>query len=200
MSRSWISLSKEVPAKTFNILTYNVLSDVLAKKHNHLYHKANSQLLKWTNRFPRLIGDIKSHDSDIISLQEVEQDQAEDFIKALPGYTSRYIKRTGGIKSDGSLLLVSTAKWKIETTRYIEFNTHNLNDNIAIIVVLSLIGSKDKVCIGSTHLLWNPKNHSVRLKQLTTLAETINEIVGEDVPIVIAGDFNTAPHDKVYSF
>eukprot|EP00884_Botryococcus_braunii_P017342 jgi/Botrbrau1/4291/Bobra.0390s0031.1 len=98
-----------------------------------------------------------------------------------------------------------------------------LKDNVALIIVLELLstdkneplengeastdaqgaaGGKDNrqlVCIANTHIHANPELSDIKLWQVSTLLKGLEKIhASADIPMVVAGDFNSVPGSAVH--
>ncbi|CAO2825194.1 unnamed protein product [Amaranthus hypochondriacus] len=79
----------------FNILTYNILSDIYA--YANKYPSCPQWALRWEYRRKNLLDEIMLYDADILCLQEVQSDHFENFFKPeleKYGYSAVYKKRT----------------------------------------------------------------------------------------------------------
>ena len=87
---------------SFTVMSYNVLSDDLMKRHKNLYNQPPN-LLNWEFRWEKIIKEIKHYSPDILCFQEVQCDHYfTHFIPSLGAldFVGFYKKRTGD-KDDG---------------------------------------------------------------------------------------------------
>lgn len=89
------------------------------------------------------------------------------------------------------------------------FNRVMTRDNIAIITVFEAVGSGREIIVANTHLHWDPAFRDVKLVQTALLLEETENMArkyasspghGNDlkkVPVLIAGDFNSAADSGV---
>ena len=95
---------KSSKIKDFSVMSYNVLSDHLARKNKHLYSVPFSHL-DWKKRERLVVKEIISSNCDIICLQEVEERDFKwgymsiEMKKA--GFVGHYFKRRGDAQVDG---------------------------------------------------------------------------------------------------
>ena len=178
---------------SFTVMSYNVLSDDLMKRHKELYNQS-SDLLDWEKRWRRIIKEIEQHNPDILCFQEVQCDHYEtDFISDLGSrnFVGLYKKRTGD-KDDGCAIFYKKDKFILEDFAGVEYHqpyTKSLNrDNIGLIAKFCPVKSNhtankrgnrngngevkhncDTFVVATTHLLYNPKRDDVRLAQIALL-------------------------------
>ena len=126
----------------FTVMSYNVLADHLAKMHPELYSiDVESDILKWSLRFHRLIEEIQKHDGDIVCLQEIHHGQFHfSFRPALEslGYDGLYKKRTGD-KQDGCAIFFKRDKLNLVSHTDVEYRqplaSYGLDrDNVGLLV------------------------------------------------------------------
>ncbi|GMH34693.1 hypothetical protein BSKO_02554 [Bryopsis sp. KO-2023] len=78
-------------------------------------------------------------------------------------------------------------------------------DNVALIVVLEsvqpMLGrQKQLICVANTHIHANPEHSDVKLWQVHTLLKGLEKIAASaEIPIVIAGDFNSEPGSAAHT-
>eukprot|EP00899_Mesostigma_viride_P011811 jgi/Mesvir1/20630/Mv14856-RA.1 len=89
---------------------------------------------------------------------------------------------------------------------------HNrlLKDNVALILVLEAIdppdpeaaaaGKRQLICVANTHIHANPELKDVKLWQVHTLLKGLEKIAASaDIPMIVAGDFNSVPGSAPHS-
>lgn len=83
-----------------------------------------------------------------------------------------------------------------------------LKDNVALIAVLEAIepGTPDAatrrtlICVANTHIHANPELNDVKLWQVHTLLKGLEKIAASaDIPMLVAGDFNSVPGSPAHS-
>ena len=146
---------------------------------------------------------------DIICLQEVQfrnpdhcQEHIIPFLKS-HGYTSVFKNKTGD-KVDGCLTAFKKDKFSLEETCPVEYKIDRVpvldRDNVGLVVKLTPMNkqSAKPVIVANTHLLYNPKRGDIRLCQIALLLAEIDRIqAGEDIPVILTGDFNSEPKSHV---
>ena len=216
---------EKYPGYEFSILSYNILAQELLEANKaELYSNVNGKSLSWFNRRYRLLLELRFYNPHIVCLQEVQGDHYEADLKDVfesMGYSCLYQKRTGD-KSDGCLVMFNNQSFKLLKHKKVEFfrkDVHNLNrDNVGLVALLSPLSHPDlKVCIATTHLLFNPKRGEIKLSQLALLLAEANKLMQEEqetdgssskkgpfvrnsIPFVLCGDFNSVPFSPLYNF
>lgn len=86
-----------------------------------------------------------------------------------------------------------------------------LKDNVALIVVLEakdaldssdahMAGKRQLLCVANTHIHANPELKDVKLWQVHTLLKGLEKIAASaDIPMLVAGDFNSVPGSAPHS-
>lgn len=85
-----------------------------------------------------------------------------------------------------------------------------LKDNVALIVVLEALegpdpaaaasGKRQLICVANTHIHANPELKDVKLWQVHTLLKGLEKIAASaDIPMLVAGDFNSMPGSAPHS-
>jgi len=80
-----------------------------------------------------------------------------------------------------------------------------LKGNIALVLVLEEIPAprgrrrKRKLCVANTHIYWDPEFADIKLWQTWVLCQELSKLVSQrDLPLILAGDFNSQPQSAVY--
>ncbi|GBN78912.1 Protein angel 2 [Araneus ventricosus] len=201
----------------FTIMTYNILSQNAVENHRYLYRNCNPTHLQEDYRISRIMPEILKSRSDIICLQEVEQNLFDSRIKQVfdsNGFASIFKKRTGS-RSDGCAILWRRKKFDLVQQKAIDFRSKANQlldrDNIGLIAVLKPNHPKFahmSLHVATTHLLFNPRRGDIKLCQLRWFfAElerlSLKEVNGETRhyhPIIVCGDFNIEPNSPLYQF
>mmetsp|Transcript_5147 Transcript_5147/g.16836 ORF Transcript_5147/g.16836 Transcript_5147/m.16836 type:complete len:482 (-) Transcript_5147:46-1491(-) len=86
-----------------------------------------------------------------------------------------------------------------------------LKDNVALIVVIEALeppepeaaaasGKRQLICVANTHIHANPELKDVKLWQVHTLLKGLEKIAASaDIPMLVAGDFNSTPGSAPHS-
>lgn len=212
----------------FTVLSYNVLAQHLLEDHSYLYKRTDPEALTWTKRGERIIREIKDTSADVLCFQEIQSDHFNNFyvprLQAM-GFNGIFKQRTGD-KRDGCAIFYRHSMFELTDSRSVEYckpNTQILNrDNIGLIALLSprfleaSHGEKPFIVVATTHLLYNPRRHDIKLAQLQLLFAEIdllafhqgNDSTGSSSspsnyryhPTIVTGDFNLTPNSRIYEF
>ncbi|KAG0565862.1 hypothetical protein KC19_7G018800 [Ceratodon purpureus] len=192
--RSWLGTHANEHHELFLIMSYNILADANARTHSKdLSEHIPALITDWEARKASLLQELQLYLPDVICLQEV--DQFRDFEAELQkvGYSGVYKKRTG-----------AEERFELLEEENIEFKDYQLRDNVGQVCALgSKYGSREnRVVIGNVHVMFNPLRGEVKLGQARVLLEKVHSMSGKwgDVPVVIAGDFNSTPWSPMYQF
>jgi len=217
LNRKWMTMNNPSfgvdPKFSFSVMTYNILSHKLADRHTYLYNHCNSSYVSWKYRRDNLALEMLTYNADIICLQEVDCTEYKTFFKGIMeqgGYSGYYKQRTG-IEEDGLALFIKNSEYRVIHHQTIEYKmpeiSETLNrDNVALIAVLEHKKSNVRICVATTHLLFNPNQGIVKVAQYQTLVLTIREILRNNkdydanIPIIITGDFNTCADSILYNY
>ncbi|UIZ22306.1 hypothetical protein KXD40_004839 [Peronospora effusa] len=149
----------------------------------------------------------------VVNLQEV--DHYEDFFKPRlekAGFVGVYKRRTGETTHDGCAIFVKKSMFRIVTSHEIEYRVQDhpvLNrDNIALAAVVEIKSDANgsvpaRFVVANTHLLFNPNRGEIKLAQLDMLLKYLTSLRQQQqqvLPILLAGDYNIAPHSPLYHF
>ncbi|KAK0588231.1 hypothetical protein LWI29_036266 [Acer saccharum] len=202
--RHWINTDFHPLAsqEKFTVVSYNILGNKNAWKHKDMYPNVPSQYMNWNHRKSNLCRELFGWNPDIICLQEV--DMYYDLLSVMEkaGYVGSYKRRTGDYV-DGCAMFWKADKFQLIEEVNIEFKDFGLRDNVAQISVFEMRRAKSRrLVVGNIHVLYNPSRGEVKLGQICLLssrAQIISEKWG-NVPVVLAGDFNSTPQSAIYHF
>ena len=212
-------------SRTFSICSFNVLAEKYANKKLFMYCPAECIDLEY--RIKLLISILTEKNPDIICLQEMDfLAPLRDLFLGPRGLHWRFFKRSRN-KVDGCLTVWNPKRFSLfGEPASVEFNAlvsrpemhvENLDlpfvkdkytrDNVALLVVLEEIQTRQKLIVVNTHLYWNPHHPDVKLRQaawlvknVERLSEELLESTGKEPAVVICGDFNSSPSSEVYRF
>ncbi|KAJ1559759.1 Protein angel 1 [Cladochytrium tenue] len=179
----------ESPAP-FTLLTYNILSDALARRHPHLYGLADShsavRAVDWSHRGPRLARQLaRALRPDLACLQEVEPVAFDSLLRPVLADAAGlrgafYAKRPGPDAPDGCALFWNNSRFRAIHMEAVEL-TASGRANVGIVAVFedtsvaaaaATTGPSDagaRFCVATAHLLFNPRRGLVKLAQLQAL-------------------------------
>jgi len=203
----------------FTFVSYNTLSQSILEDNKSIYDASPPEVLEWDHRKHNLLKEIMHFKADIIALQEVNQNVYEEFFKPnmeMQGYKSVYKRRTGEEKEDGCAIFYHAEKFELKKTLPVDFNrgVEILDrDNVGLLVMLQpkkdWNGGQDmRLCVATTHLLFNPKRGDIKLAQLAVLLAELDRFTRKGIepgtgmplyhPSILCGDFNAVPYSEIY--
>lgn len=207
---------------TVRVLTYNILSEIYANTQS--YPQCPSWALAWTYRKRNLIREMSRFDADILCLQEVQADHYEDHFHpyfqrkgyegCFKGKTREAMGRKG--KIDGCATFYRSDMFSLREQFVVEYNTiaqtrtkeprilnRVLKGNVGLILILDTFDGSGPLVVANTHLYWDPEYTDVKLFQVDAFMQELELLIqsrqlGADVPLILAGDFNSEPISSVY--
>lgn len=212
----------------FTVLSYNVLAQHLLEEHTYLYRKADPEALDWNSRAERILREVRDNQADVLCLQEVQSDHYDTFyvpkLTAM-GFTGVFKKRTGD-KPDGCAIFFRDSKFELKNSISVEYCKPDVElldrDNIGLIALLTprILHSRNSayedlpfIVVATTHLLYNPRRHDIKLAQLQLLFAELDLIAFNSSkatsknnngisyhPTILTGDFNLTPNTSIYDF
>ena len=130
------------------------------------------------------------------------------------GYKAVYKKRTGS-KPDGCAIFYNSCIFGLEASSKVEYFKKGVpyldRDNVGLVLLLSVKkATKTKLCVATTHLLFNPRRGDVKLAQLQVLLAEIDKLASRKQaikpwkstyhPVIFCGDLNLQPYSDLYEF
>ncbi|XP_050239007.1 carbon catabolite repressor protein 4 homolog 3 isoform X2 [Mercurialis annua] len=197
ISRHWVEADQPnaYQGERFTVVSYNILADRNALKHKDLYTDVNPLYLKWAHRKKLICDELIGLNPDIICLQEVDKYFDLLMVMEKAGYAGTFKGRTGG-NVDGCAMFWKADKLRLLEGESIEFKALGLRDNVAQLSVFETCKAEPRrLLVGNIHVLYNPSRGEVKLGQIRNLlsrAQILAEKWG-DVPVILAGDFNSTP-------
>ncbi|XP_073109895.1 carbon catabolite repressor protein 4 homolog 3 isoform X1 [Elaeis guineensis] len=207
--RRWIeaedlSLSDSTDSRNdrFVLVSYNILADKNASHHRDLYWKIPFDVMKWDSRKGLIFQEICRWNADIVCLQAI--DRYEDILMNMKkkGYAGSYKGRTG-LAKDGCAIFWKVKRFRLLEEDYIEFSAFGLRDNVAQLFVFEKREADPRrLVVGNIHVLFNPKRGDIKLGQVRLLLSKVNALSEkwDNIPVVLAGDFNSTPESAIYEF
>lgn len=206
--RSWVEADDAYPVlpllsqARFTVVTYNILGDKNASKHKDLYLNVPSSYMKWSRRNRLIYDELTGWDPDIICLQEVDKyfDLSISMEKA--GYLGSYKRRTGDMV-DGCAMFWKSDKFRLIDTENVEFKQFGLRDNVAQLSVFEMCRDESlRIVVGNIHVLFRPSRGEIKIGQIRLLSSKAHALSKKwgNIPVVLAGDYNSTPQSEIYKF
>ncbi|MDT0644525.1 endonuclease/exonuclease/phosphatase family protein [Zunongwangia sp. F363] len=175
-------------------------SGLTVASYNIRYNSPDDGVNVWENRKEWLSHSINFFDIDVVGAQEVTYTQLTDMQNFLPDYQSIGVGREGGKKGEYSPIfyakdrfevLDSSTFWLSETPQKVA----SKGWDAALPRIVTWTKFKDKNS-GNTFYFFNThfdhRGKEARKNSAALIAEKIKEIAGNE-PVILTGDFNTAP-------
>ena len=126
------------------------------------------------------------------------------------GYDGIYKKRSGD-KRDGCATFFKLNRFSFHSCELLDFCHPDIplmdRNNVAILLVLTPRSNciRSPICISNTHLLFNKNRGDIKLAQIGYIFAEIDRLtksakLGSYLPMVLCGDFNSAPFSPLYDF
>ena len=194
------------------VLSNNILAQINLTGHQNLYRGKPQYLLEWGYRWAGIQREVRTFSPDIVTFQEVQfsgPDHLAQHIRpwfAQLGYDNVSQRRTGD-KEDGCVIFFRKETFSLVSHRGVIYRQDDapvLNkDNIGLVCCLKA-STGTKLVVATTHLLFNPKRHEIRLAQTALLLSEVDKIAWDShkrnyVPVILTGDLNTQPYSDTYN-
>lgn len=186
------------PMKQFTILQWNTLADALSNAFPHI---SDPKVLSWDHRKPLIQRLLTTTQCDFVCLEEVDHyhDSFSEFMMHL-GYSGHFVERRvheeSPISRDGVAIF-----WKADRFERVVSQSLAVSKTdkvFGVVINFEEKISKQNLLIGAVHLTAKPDRLETRLKEIKHTTDLIKEFVCEDdMPVIIAGDFNDTPDSAV---
>lgn len=205
--RDWIILdetasSSNSPTEKVTVLSYNTLCSGSATPSHYGY--APSRVLSWRFRRELILSELRSHASDVVCLQEVDQGSYNEYFReqlAYSGYKGVYWPRGRAMgmqeeeakNVDGCATFFKEKKFILLDKQMINFGQTAVRrpdakgqddiynrlwqkDHIAVVLFLENRQSGSRFIVVNAHLYWDPAFKDVKLIQTAILMEEITKL------------------------
>ncbi len=148
----------------------------------------------WQQRRPAIAATLRQLDPDVIALQEVWDDGAENLAAELAselGYHHSYrsAESRDGIGFGNAVL----SRWPIARSDSRPLYGAEETGEGRGVVFAEVDGPRGAVPMFSTHLNWRFEHSHIRQKQVGDLARFVASIAADSYPPILCGDFNADP-------
>ncbi len=137
-------------------------------------------------RWKYLLTELKSHEPDIIFLQEVScARMTRSLLRGFPCHQAVAAYGPG---------LVVLSKYPIHRRTYIKYSTQSKEeDHERGFLSVEIFSGGRKILLGNTHLSWRRRDTPVRARQVRELIQIVKKFTGHSI---LAGDFNDTPDSQ----
>lgn len=205
--RDWIILDETAsstnnPTEKVTVISYNTLCSTSATQSHYGY--APSRVLSWEFRRELIFNELRSHNSDIVCLQEVDQGSYNEYFReqlAYSGYKGVYWPRGRAMgmqeddakNVDGCATFFKEKKFILLDKQMINFGQTAVRrpdakgqddiynrlwqkDHIAVVIFLENRQTGSRFIVVNAHLYWDPAFKDVKLIQTAILMEEITKL------------------------
>ena len=205
--RDWVIIdetasSANSPTDKVAVLTYNILCDSAANPAHFGY--VPSRILSWEYRRELVLSEIRSHNADIVCLQEIGQGSYNNYFReqlAYSGYKGVFWPRgrAMGMQEeearavDGCATFFKGNKFVLLDKQLINFGQTMVRrpdakgqddiynrlwqkDHIAVVVFLENRQTGSRFIVVNAHLYWDPAFKDVKLIQTAILMEEVTRL------------------------
>jgi len=205
----------------FSLMTYNVLAEAYWKDDSsssnpHHTLEAGTSPCRGEN----IAREIKHYKPDVLCMQEV--DTYDSFYSeklSNLGYEGLFLKRKGR-KPDGCAVFYLTSKFTLMDFKEVDLDAVSHSQHPIIradpgrfrkncVALICHLKSTDNhsICVATSHIFWDPRFEDVKLMQTRAVLSAaekfkkkVEPLAGCNVPLIIAGDFNSLPDSDVIQF
>uniref|UniRef100_A0A1I8P9I4 Endonuclease/exonuclease/phosphatase domain-containing protein n=1 Tax=Stomoxys calcitrans TaxID=35570 RepID=A0A1I8P9I4_STOCA len=209
MERNWKPPLQE-SSNSYRLLSYNILAQELLTDNMFLYYDNDPKFLSWKYRIGQLGLEVNKLQPDIMCLQEVQHVHLKEMVRLFGARNSGPIKleysfkKRTGTRCDGCAILYDKSKFKLIEDSIIEYYDEGCSisnrENIALMAKFALRSDPATTfVVVTTHLLYNPRRHDVRVSQISKLIRGIIKFSKDPtkdthrLPVILTGDFNCTP-------
>jgi mRNA deadenylase 3'-5' endonuclease subunit Ccr4 len=185
------------------VMTFNILARNYDDKFTTNFKKKDDILPQ--HRCPHILDIITFDNPDFLALQEVDKPMMENLQELSKTYDLHYQQRAS--RPDGLWTGVRKQSFKILSSKVLDFNEEaakcGFKDpaynqfNIAVILLVQHIESKNVFVVANTHIYWNPKRDDIKYFQMITLMDYIVKHHKSTDNIVVLGDLNSKPTSNI---
>ncbi|KAL5012850.1 hypothetical protein ScPMuIL_011401 [Solemya velum] len=196
---------------TFRIMQWNLLAQALSQGSDN-FILCPKEALDWGNRRLRIIEELLRYEPGILCLEEVDQYSYIKDILTKVGYEGiffpkpdspcLYAENSNG--PDGCALFYKTSGFVLTDSKCVILQDNEGFDTNQVAVIAKLKirtesknAKKNEFYVVGTHLKAKAGYDAVRFEQGQYLVNYLSKLVG-DTPVLICGDFNADPNEKVY--
>ncbi len=200
--RDWHILDDTPAQEIVSVLSYNILCDKYATAAQYGY--TPSTVLAWSYRKEVIIGEVRDNDTDIVCLQEVDQENYEGFFRRELAYNdyrgvfwpksrAKTMAEKEARQVDGCATFYKASKYILLDKHLIDFANTAINrpdmkgehdtfnrvmprDNIAVVAFFENRLSGSRMIVVNAHIYWDPAYEDVKVVQVAILLEQLSKL------------------------
>ncbi|EDV26310.1 uncharacterized protein TRIADDRAFT_21945 [Trichoplax adhaerens] len=218
--------NKEIRTVSYNILGESYVGSKYAKR---IYRNCPDYALDINYRQQLLMRELTSYNADLICLQEVSHETFNNRLKyglQFQGFQGLWKSRVFD-NNDGLAIFYKTSKFDLISQHDLDLNASIQKDsyqeallnlirpydqlvhevlsrsNVLQVALLRRKECNDQlICLANTHLYFRPLAEIIRLIQIQAITNHLSLISKSisDLPVILCGDFNSAPSSDTYQF
>lgn len=102
-------------AKTFTIMSYNILSQKHLRTHQSLYEANQPETLEWPHRIALIRKEVETIAPEILCVQEIEIERLAEIHEELKvlNFAQPLFKKRGGLQTDGCAIFFNDSKFRL---------------------------------------------------------------------------------------
>ena len=148
----------------------------------------------WKKRAPAIEATIKANTPDLIALQEVWGNEAENHAKILADKLGYHVyfehcMTMNGIGFGNAIL----SRWPIAATDTRQLFGFEETGELRRVLYARINGPRGDIHLFCTHLNWRYEQSHIRQKQVEDVAGFVKENTSGKMPPILCGDFNAEP-------
>ena len=148
----------------------------------------------WKERAQSIESTIKAQAPDLIALQEVWGDAAENHAKILAESLGYHYFHAGSMVMNGiGFGNAILSRWPILQSEEITLSGQEETGEIRNALYAKINGPRGEVHFFCTHLNWRYEQSHIRQVQVREVAEFVKQNSGGKMPPILCGDFNAEP-------
>jgi len=180
-------------SQDLTLITYNLRLDVKSDREN-----------SWSNRKDFWISQIQFYEPEIFGIQEGLPHQVQFIKEQLPEYDFVGEGRDGGNNGEYSAIFYKKDKFVIEKhgtfwlSKTPQIKSIGWDANLPRICTYALVKNKisgNKFWVFNTH--FDHIGKKARAKSARLILKKIRKLCSKNVPVILMGDFNALPENKV---
>lgn len=200
--RDWHILDDTPTQEVVSALSYNILCDKYATASQYGY--TPSTVLAWSYRKEVIIGEVRDNNTDIVCLQEVDQENYEGFFRRELAYNdyrgvfwpksrAKTMAEKEARQVDGCATFYKASKYILLDKHLIDFANTAINrpdmkgehdtfnrvmprDNIAVVTFFENRLSGSRLIVVNAHIYWDPVYEDVKVVQVAILLEQLSKL------------------------
>lgn len=203
ISTAGIELSLYSSAASFTATTSAVSPSIKVATYNLCSYACSST---WTTRLPAIVANLVEQAPDIVALQEISTSPLKGFLSAWNEASGRsYTTSDSPTKSvsNSTRLAYDSDRFTVVDHGVLTLSYVNNDPKYAVWAILKDTTSDKSLFAVATHLTVGVSYYEMRETQAQEIVDLVSSKNTEDLPVVIAGDFNSGkaykPSNTIYN-